>query len=136
MTIEERFERLERTNRRYRWGIVITITLVAIAEIVATVILIGYYVPDVIRAKSFEVVNEEGTTLVKLGATKDDDGMVETFSAKGTRLVGLTVTKDDNGMVTTSSAKGTTLVKLGASEGNGVVATFGADGGMRVFPGQ
>ena len=130
MTIEERFKRLERTNRRYRWGIVITITLVAIAEIVATVILIGYYVPDVIRARSFEVVNEEVTPVVRLHADFDGNGAVATSSAKGTTLVELSANEGGDGIVQTSSPNGTRLVELKSTEGgnDGAVVTSSAKG--------
>ena len=130
MTIEERFERLERTNRRYRWGI----TLVIFAAMIVGAAAAGDDVPDVIRARKFEVVNEDGKSVVvmqswKLGGwvhvtgnkgnltfsishTDDGDGAVRMLSHKGTQLVILTATDDGNGLVHTYLAKGTPLVTL------------------------
>ena len=89
MTTEQRVERLERTNRRYRWGIAIVIFAAMIAGAAGA----GDDVPDVIRARKFEVVTQWGTPVVvmeswKLGG-RSGNGGVETFSAKGTPLVTL-----------------------------------------------
>jgi hypothetical protein len=100
MTTEQRVERLERTNRRYRWGIVIVIFAAMIVGAAGA----GDDVPDVIRARKFEVVNEEGTTLVALSGD-EDGGTVTTSSAKGTTLVKLGADVDGNGFVTTSSSE-------------------------------
>ncbi len=62
MTTEHRIERLERTNRRYRWGI----TIVIFAAMIVGAAGAGDDVSDVIRAKRFEVVNEEGRPVVSL----------------------------------------------------------------------
>ena len=67
--------------------------------------------------------------------TDKNGGMVKTSSAKGTTLAELGSFGWD-GSVRTFSAKGTPLVGLGVNaNGDGVVETFEADGGMRMFPG-
>ena len=69
MTIEERIERLERTNRRYR----LMFTLLGVLAICTVGISATQDdgVPDVIRAKVFEVVDDEGNGLVTIGGVLD-----------------------------------------------------------------
>jgi len=65
-------------------------------------------VPDVIQAKKFQVVNDEGKVIVQLS-----------------NLIGGGV---DNGMLVTRNSAGQTLVVLGANEDGGNFAAFNKDG--------
>jgi len=113
-------------------------------------------VPDVIQAKKFEVVNDEGIVLVELSnligggvdngmlVTRNSEGqtlvklwassvggMVATENGKGQTLVRLGVTEGGNGAVTTENGKGQTLVRLGATtDGEGMVITENGKGTM------
>lgn len=152
MTIEERMDRIERQNRRLKGGLVLVLLAVAVGG------LLWFarkdQVPDVVKAKAFYVVTDDGTVLVKiedalgiglvgtvttlngkgeelvqLGATIDGDGTVTTLNGKGQDLVNLGVTTGGEGTVTTLNGKGQRLVGLGVStEGAGMVTTLNSQG--------
>ena len=84
-------------------------------------------VPDVIRAKKFEVVNDAGKVLVGMDSVLHQGvlyGFVTTLNGKGRALVKLGVTTDGEGAVETRNGKGQALVQLSAdTDGNGAVET-------------
>ena len=155
MTIEERIERLERTNRRYR----LMFTLIGVLAVCAVGISAApdAGVPDVIQAKAFQVVDDEGNVLIVL---RDDGGVgtLETFDRTGEMLVtlastiadgkragvaatlyegkvvvSLSVTLDGNGAVTTFNERGKRLVQLSSAVGKRCgVTTFNEKGKMLV----
>jgi hypothetical protein len=128
MNIEQRFAHLERSNRRLRTG------LLSLTIAITTVLIVGQAkpekVPDVIQAKEFQVVNDKGKKLVRMGATEDGkEGMVSTFNGKGQKLVVLGGMKNGEGMVSTYNGKGQVLVELGVTtNGEGMVTTFNDKG--------
>ena len=79
-------------------------------------------VPDVIQAKKFEVVNDDGKVLVRLGANMRGNGSVTTQNGKGQTLVQLG-SFDGSGFVETQNGKGQTLVALGTYRGGGSIET-------------
>ena len=84
-------------------------------------------VPDVIQAKKFEVVNDEGKVIVKLGNLVGggvDNGILVTRNSKGQTLVELGVIEGGNGADRTQNGKGQTLVELGAGPDGGFVTTI------------
>jgi hypothetical protein len=86
-------------------------------------------VPDVIQAKKFEVVNDEGKVVVVMEPVLHQGthyGFVTTANSKGQTLVELTATTEGEGVVETQNGKGQTLVKLGTYSGThgGYVETF------------
>ena len=115
-------------------------------------------VPDVIQAKSFEVVTDEGKVLVELrnlvGGGVDNGmivtrtsegqqlvelganpngGMVVTSNDKGGTLVTLGANKNEGGLITSYSGKGVALAAIGAGpDGDGVVVTYDKDGKGRI----
>ncbi len=106
MQNEERINGLEtqvRTLKRivYGFGCLLVAGVVVSATSLQTV-------PDVIQAKKFEVVNDEGEVLVELS-----------------NIAGGGV---DNGMLVTRNSAGQTLVVLGANEDGGNFAAFNKDG--------
>ena len=87
-------------------------------------------VPDVLDAKMFRVVNDEGKVIVELSNLIGggvDNGMLVTRNSEGQTLVELSA-GPGGGMVTTQNGKGQELVRLGASPGGGIVITENGKG--------
>ncbi len=147
MNIEQRLDRLERQNRRLKGGLGLLLLTVVVG------LLLGFAgqekVPDVVKAKAFHVVTDDGKVLLKLedtlglgiagtltamngkgqilvrlAATTGGEGAVVTMNGKGQELVSLMATTDGEGMVTTLDGKGQALVRL--------VATARGEGGVLV----
>ncbi len=130
MTIEERVERLERQNRHLRLGFV---GVVLVAATIFTGAAQRETVPDVVKAKAFHLVTDDGKTLVKIEDTKGlgfgIGGTVTTYAGNGTELVKLTTTTGGAGMVTTLDGKGQKLASLRATGGGqGAVVTYSSKG--------
>ena len=93
-------------------------------------------VPDVVKAKSFEVVNDEGKVIVVMKPVLHQGthyGYVRTQNSKGQTLVQLGVNTNGEGSVQTENGKGQTLVVLGATTGGeGLVTTENGKGGTLV----
>ena len=83
-------------------------------------------VPDVIQAKKFEVVNDDGKVIVELSNLEGggvDNGMLVTRTSEGGRLVALGASPG-GGVVETQNGKGGTLVRLTSDkDGEGAVLT-------------
>ena len=154
MTIEERLSRVEQQNKRLRVAL-LAIVLVAVAG-VAMGQAGKNNVPDVIEAKAFHVVTDDGRVLVKLqdsfgletgimgtittlngsgrmlvalAANAGGEGTVTTRNSAGQILVELTTTVDGKGMVTTRNSAGQELVALGvARDGTGMIAVMDPSG--------
>ena len=147
MQNEERINGLEnqvRTLKRivYGFGCLLVAGVVVSATSVQSV-------PDVIQAKAFSVVNDEGDPLVGLGymtangvdngaivlgnskqqplvllgASDSGQGFIRTANGKGQTLVGLGATANGEGLVITENGKGQKLVIIGAYEGGGIIMT-------------
>ena len=83
-------------------------------------------VPDLIQAKSFQVVNDEGIGVVTLDSFKDS-GVIHTTDSLGyINFIVMTI-KDSNGItcgrVEIQNSKTQALVALSAHEGQGVIVT-------------
>ena len=145
-TTEDRIESLEnqlrdqqsQVRRQRRWNIALGAVVVVGGLMAATGVR---SVPDVIQAKKFEVVNDEGKVIVLIESVfsresitdslqprtvrvkhlwnsvrpVNGNGSVETQNGKGQTLVELSVTTGGEGAVETQNGKGQTLVKLGAT---------------------
>ena len=129
-TTEDRIESLEnqlrdqqeqvrlqqfQVRRQRRWNIALGAVVVVGGLMAATGVR---SVPDVIQAKKFEVVNDEGKVIVLIESVfskGEHYGFVKTQNGKGGALVELGVTSGGNGMVKTQNGKGQTLVELGAT---------------------
>ena len=134
MSITDRLERLERQNRWMRRGLTVFVVVLAAG------LLMGQgaqeAVPDVIRAKAFQVVSDDGDTLVSigqspggyfgfplksgtivgLGADDDFDGLIQIFNSRAKEIVRISATDDGDGALTTYDARGGELVELGVLE--------------------
>ena len=128
MQNEERINGLEtqvRTLKRivYGFGCLLVAGVVVSATSLQTI-------PEVIQARSFEVVNDKGQKLVHISHTYDA-GYVGTFSTKsskeGQELVVLTSTVS-GGYIGTHTKEGQEVVKIGTENGVGYVATKNKDG--------
>ena len=133
MDIEQRIAHLERSNRHLRIGLVI------LTIAITTVLIVGQAkpekVPDVIQAKQFQVVNDKGQKLVRLGAPRGEGG-ITTYNDKGQALVTLSVMPNGDGAITTLNGKGQNLVALAATaDGKGLVNTFNGKGQRLVMLG-
>jgi len=83
-------------------------------------------VPDVIQAKKFEVVNDEGVAVVTLDSFQES-GVIHTTDSLGDKVFVVVAEKNLSGVsigtVTTLNGKGQTLVRLSANTGGGTVTT-------------
>ena len=130
MTVEERLALLERTNRRLKVGV----GLLLLSVFAGTLLGFAHQdtTPDVIEAKAFHVVTDDGTVLLKLedtfGIGMGLGGTVTTLSGEGKKLV-LLAGSSGGGVVTTFNELGQELVMLGATtEGEGKVSTLDPSG--------
>lgn len=134
MSITKRVDRLEREVRLYRGGVALMLLLIVAT---LTLGLTGRdVVPDVIEAKAFHVVNDDGRPLVKLeqleGTTTDglgSIGAVSTLNDKGKEVVVIAATRGGQGVVGTTDGNGQLLVALRATSlGTGTVETMNNKG--------
>jgi hypothetical protein len=148
MTIDGRIKSLEdqvRTLRRMLLGV---FALAAVAGLLAANTL--QVVPDVIKAKKFEVVNGEGEAVVELGSNKAggvvgighrdghrlielmahlEGGTVSILNRQKKSLVLIGVNEHGSGALQTRNNKGQTLVSLATSlTGAGTVSTENGEG--------
>ena len=144
-TQEARIEVLERRIRlQRRWNIVLGTAVIAGGLSAAARVPTA---PEVIQAKAFEVVNDEGKTVVTLRSSKGSGvimnhdrvgrrtflvsnaegeggvfrGQVRTLNADGKSLVRLGATDGGEGVLTTHGAEGRQVVRIGAADGSGIV---------------
>ncbi|MFG0243794.1 MAG: hypothetical protein ACF8R9_13490 [Phycisphaerales bacterium JB054] len=131
-TLEDRLVKLETSTRRLR--------LILLGAVLAGATGVGVGMtesnkgpdgpPDVIRAKSFEVVNEWGEVLLRLCGTDEGDGIMSILNADGGPVVTLG-SVDNAGVVTTYNSDGIWCVGLTATdEGAGSLAIYSSDGGL------
>ncbi len=128
MTDTERIDRLERSNRRMKWGL-----MMATAIVVAACGLAGQSkgpsVAGVVLTKELRVVDDRQQTLVRIGSSENGRGMLSTYNGKGQELVKLTATTNGEGVLSTYNGKGQRLVKLTATTGGkGTLSTYNGKG--------
>ncbi len=115
-TIEDRVAKLERSNRRLR--------LILLGGIAIGAVGVGLgmnqanKVPDVIQAKSIEVVDDTGAVLVELSSTRQDGatevaGTLTTFKSDGNRLVWISNNAQGNGNISVYTEDAREMVRLG-----------------------
>jgi hypothetical protein len=133
MTLEERIERLERQNGRLKAAI----GLLAVGAI--CVLIVGQsaptsspahplLLPERVRAKRFEVINDAGKPVVTLMAW-EQGGWIETRDNDGHRLFDVSATDDGHGLLSTYNKEGNEMVALGGiKDGTGLLAIFDGHG--------
>ena len=132
MSESNRIESLEaqvRTLRRMLFGV---FGLVVLGALLAATTL--QTVPDVIRAKKFEVVNEDEQPIVLLAANQSG-GLVEIRNGNGKGLVRLT-SHPEGGTISIHDSRARTLIHMGGNErGSGALQTRTNKGGTLVSVG-
>jgi hypothetical protein len=129
-TNEDRIGSLENQVRHQRrWNIALGAAVMVGGLMAATSVRT---VPDVIQAKKFEVVNDEGTTVVTLRSSKGA-GVITNLDQMGRRtfIVSNTEGKDgmSQGQARTLGSNGKSLVRIGSTDnGEGVLSTHGGEG--------
>jgi hypothetical protein len=114
--LEQRIEKLEKSLKMYKLffsGIFITgfaFLLISSGKKNA--------VPEVLQAKSFQVVDNNMTTLATLGADKGN-GSLATYTPAGKKLVHLFTSEGGAGGINTFDNDGDVLFKLTRTEGGG-----------------
>jgi hypothetical protein len=151
---EQRINSLERQNRRMKW------LVASIALLATTGAIIGQtarpQIPQVIQARSFEVVNEQGEKLITLGSyrfggllvtrshegdklcvmggTGRGDGTITTYSGEVKRGVVLLTGDEHGGFVSVMSNAGTMAAGIGVDEKHaGIVTVRDVQGGHRAL---
>jgi len=125
-TIEMRLQKLEATNRRYK-----TILFLLIASF-ATIIMAfrnPKIVPDVIQAKRFEVVDDNGNVLINLSQDAGK-GIIKTYNRDGKKLVNITYTVNNEGYMGIEDGKGQEMMRFSSSNegGGGYISIFNPAG--------
>ena len=126
-TTEERMETLEKQIKSMKGLVVRLFVLLVLTAggLVASVLI----QPDVIRAKGFEVVNDNDVVVVSVGESSAGIGLIATCDSRGIGLVQITATTSGQGVVTTLNEKGQQLVELGVTtDGGGTVRTKNGKG--------
>ncbi len=124
--LEQRVTHLEKSLKYYR---------IFFAAIISTILIIALMsagknnVPEVIQAKSFEVVDDNGKKIAELCKEKEKgNGRLATYSAStGKMLVDLFTTNGGTGGINTFDSDGDVIFKVtNTSGGGGYMALFNA----------
>ena len=131
-----RIESLEtqvRTLKRMLFGV---FGLVVVGGLLSATTLQS--VPDVVQAKKFEVVNDEGKVFVRISGmstqpnsikSHQDGGIISTYDSQGKNLILMGMNMHGSGGIQTMNNKGQTLVALGTNpSGEGTVITENGKG--------
>lgn len=117
MSVDERLDRLERKNHRLQ------VMLALIFAVGAGGLLVGQAtrqaIPDLVKARAFHVVGEDGKVLVALEQVHGSEGVVgggvTTLNSRGEQAVRLGVTMEGQGIIAAMDGKGRALVRAGPS---------------------
>ncbi len=136
MSTDTRIESLEtqvRTLKRMLFGV---LGVVIVGGLLAATSL--QRVPDVVKAKSFEVVNDEGKVFVLIsGSTtqpnsiksRQEGGLISTHNSQGETLILMGMNNHGSGAIQTMNNKGHTLVSLSTNlAGEGTLITENGTG--------
>jgi hypothetical protein len=125
MSTEERLARLERSQRWLRFANVALVgTVLALAVPCCTArkdnalptaaASSAESVPEVIRARSFEVVNHGGQAVLSVGITSDGNGAIRVKNLDAREVVHIVASKD-GGAIAVSSSNGESSLLVGTS---------------------
>jgi hypothetical protein len=124
--IEMRLQRLEKSNRRYK-NILVFIT--AAFTILFMAFKAPNAVPEILQAKKFEILDDNGHVLVRL--TQDaGKGIIKTFNDEGKKLVNITYTTKNEGFLGLEDGNGQETMRLSSSNdgGGGYISIFNPSG--------
>jgi hypothetical protein len=126
-SLEQRVAQLEKNNRFYR--ICTAGSLLVVAGLVFMSFNNRHTAPDLIEAKAFHVVDENGKVIVEIN--KDDgNGQLTTFTPAGKKLVSLFTSDGGGGGINTFDKNGKVIFKVTrTTEGGGYLALF--NGGLQ-----
>ena len=120
--IEQRISKLEKSLRMYRLFFGTSVIL-----LIAVVLMSSGKkndVPDLVKAKAFQVVDDNGKVLLLLNKEKGN-GQMATYSSSGERLVRLFTSDGGAGAINTFDANGTLNFKVTrTTEGGGYMALY------------
>lgn len=120
--IEQRISKLEKSLRMYRLFFGTSVILLIAAALMSS----GKKndVPDLVKAKAFQVVDDNGKVLLLLNKEKGN-GQMATYSSSGERLVRLFTSDGGAGAINTFDANGTLNFKVTrTTEGGGYMALY------------
>ena len=123
-----RLRRLEKSQARYRFAFLLT------ATIAGGLCLLGakHRTDDLIQAKSFEVVNDDGKVLARLSSAADK-GEMSLYKADGTPLVNVYSSVDNTGRVDLFNAGGKPMISMSStSTGAGSIIVNNTSGSLAV----
>jgi hypothetical protein len=136
MSIEQRLEQVERQTKRLRMAVVVlAAALCGVVSMAATRWEFSEF--DVIRAKSIQVINKSGKSVVSLDAIASDQaGMIRTFSSSGRMLIHIGTT-ENGGYISVNNKTGEAIADIAADDyGNGEIGAYNRKGKGRVFDSQ
>jgi len=120
--LEQRIAQLEKNLRWHRF-----IFMGSAALIICLVIMSFNHkknAPDILEAKAFHVVDDNGNVLVEINK-EDGSGQLSTYSTTGKRLVSLLSTEEGAGGINTYDKSGAELFKVtNTKNGGGYLALF------------
>ena len=123
--IEQRLARLEKSLRYYR--LFFGTTVIALFAVILMSSGKKTDVPDLVKAKAFQVVDDNGNILLQLNKEKGN-GQVSTYSDNGTRLVRLFTSEGGAGAINTFDGNGKLNFKVTKiTEGGGYMALYNSE---------
>jgi len=131
MNFEKRLEFVERQNRQMKFCIIILLSFGTLSFILG--LTTNQDIPDVIRARAFQVVSKDGKVLVAiedtLGLNTGKVGSIVIQNQKGKSIVEIWQTSNGQGAVSTLNENGQYLVKVEATkDGSGAINIFDSNG--------
>ncbi|HOO17638.1 MAG TPA: hypothetical protein PK920_07570 [Phycisphaerae bacterium] len=133
LTLEERIGRLERQNRwlKAAFGVLAAgaVAVLVLGQVAPSSAPTGpLLLPERVRAKRFEVINDAGKPVVTLMAW-EQGGWIETRDNEGRRLFDMSATDDGHGLFSTYNKEGNETVSFGGvKDGTGLLAIFDGRG--------
>ena len=132
-TMETRMAKMERSLRFYRSIFLLSTLVIAFLSISA--FKDKQSAPDRLQAKAFEVVDDYGNVLVKLGAYKNA-GVITTYTDRGKELVDILKNVDGNGAIVGFNSSEAIAYRLtGTTSGGGVMDIYNSLGKEVVYAG-
>ncbi len=132
MTTQQRLDRLERQNGRLKRG------MIGMAVAVLSLLVMGQTLPpkvhDVVRAKKFWVIGNDGRTMVRIGSDRRSGWVF--VDGKKKAVVGISADDRGNGRISLQSLKGKEVAYIGANkEGDGLVGINDSAGRRLIWVG-
>lgn len=130
-TVEERLKFLEARLRRYQGlTIIIGVVLVALVTISATPTI-----PDVIKARKFEVVNPQGVTVATLKSW-ELGGWLDIRNNEGNITTNINQSDDGIGAIGIYSKGENDLITIGSGNLAGIIQVYSKEGKNLIFIGS